>query len=89
MTQTSQWPVPKDSIRYVVPEPIIRLLASHPLTRDLYPLAFGHYRRAVGHRGACTCSVGFALSAKPSFLHKDAYVLVNSLDPVKNFLITK
>src|SRR6056297_182149 len=49
MTQTSQWPVPKDSIRYVVPEPIIRLLASHPLTRDLYPLAFGHYRRAVGH----------------------------------------
>ncbi|MGO1461115.1 MAG: AraC family transcriptional regulator [Marinobacter sp.] len=49
MTQTSQWPVPKDSIRYVVPAPIIRLLSEHPLTRDLYPRAFGHYRRATGH----------------------------------------
>ncbi|PCM43881.1 AraC family transcriptional regulator [Marinobacter sp. ANT_B65] len=49
MIQTSQWPVPKDSIRYVVPAPIIRLLSEHSLTRDLYPLAFGHYRRATGH----------------------------------------
>ena len=49
MIQTSQWPVPRDSIRYVVPAPIIRLLSEHPLTRDLYPLAFGHYRRATGH----------------------------------------
>lgn len=48
-TQTSQWPVPADSVRYVVPEPIVRLLAAHPLTRELYPLAFGHYRRAAGH----------------------------------------
>src|SRR5690606_41424068 len=47
-TQTSQWPVPADSVRYVVPEPIVRLLAAHPLTRELYPLAFGHYRRAAG-----------------------------------------
>lgn len=49
MTQTSQWPVPKDSVRYVVPTPIIKVLSSHPLTRELYPLAFGHYRRAAGH----------------------------------------
>ncbi|MBZ0334183.1 AraC family transcriptional regulator [Marinobacter sp. AL4B] len=48
-TQTSQWPVPADSVRYVIPEPIVRLLASHDLTRELYPLAFGHYRKAVGH----------------------------------------
>nr|WP_165794798.1 AraC family transcriptional regulator [Marinobacter fuscus] len=47
--QTSRWPVPKDSVRYVVPEPILRLLATHPLTRELYPLAFGHYRKAAGH----------------------------------------
>lgn len=47
--QTSQWPVPTDSVRYVVPEPIVRQLAHHPLTRELYPLAFGHYRRAAGH----------------------------------------
>lgn len=49
MAQTSQWPVPGDSIRYVVPAPTIRLLSEHPLTRDLYPLAFGHYRHAAGH----------------------------------------
>ncbi|NMT63074.1 AraC family transcriptional regulator [Marinobacter orientalis] len=49
MTKTSQWPVPADSIRYVIPDPVIRSLSRHPLTRDLYPLAFGHYRRAAGH----------------------------------------
>ena len=49
MTRTSQWPVPPDSIRYVIPHPVIRSLSRHPLTRDLYPLAFGHYRRAAGH----------------------------------------
>ena len=49
MTRTSQWPVPPDSIRYVIPAPVIRELSLHPLTRDLYPLAFGHYRRAEGH----------------------------------------
>ncbi|MEX0605517.1 MAG: AraC family transcriptional regulator [Marinobacter sp.] len=49
MTKTSQWPVPTDSIRYVIPDPVIRTLSRHPLTRDLYPLAFGHYRRAAGH----------------------------------------
>jgi AraC family transcriptional regulator, arabinose operon regulatory protein len=49
MTRTSQWPVPPDSIRYVIPGPIIHTLSRHPLTRDLYPLAFGHYRRAAGH----------------------------------------
>ncbi|WP_323751166.1 AraC family transcriptional regulator [Marinobacter sp.] len=48
-TQTSQWPVPADSVRYVIPEPIVRLLAGHDLTRELYPLAFGHYRKAFGH----------------------------------------
>src|SRR5690606_36077314 len=47
-TQTSQWPVPSDSVRYVVPEPSIHMLASLPLTRGLYRLACVHYRRAVG-----------------------------------------
>lgn len=47
--QTSQWPVPPDSIRYVVPARVIAELAQHPLTRDLYPRAFGHYRHARGH----------------------------------------
>ncbi|MDC0662743.1 AraC family transcriptional regulator [Marinobacter sp. SS21] len=49
MTQTSQWPVPRDSVRYVLPAPAIQALSEHPLTRDLYPLAFGHYRSAKGH----------------------------------------
>jgi len=47
--RTSQWPLPADSVRYVIPAPVIQLLASHPLTRELYPLAFGHYRKAAGH----------------------------------------
>lgn len=46
---TSQWPVPPDSVRYVIPSRIISQLSAHPLTRDLYPRAFGHYRRAFGH----------------------------------------
>jgi AraC family transcriptional regulator of arabinose operon len=46
---TSQWPVPPDSVRYVIPSRVISQLSAHPLTRDLYPLAFGHYRRAYGH----------------------------------------
>lgn len=49
MTQTSQWPVPADSVRYVVPAPAIKALSENPLTRELYPLAFGHYRKAEGH----------------------------------------
>ncbi|WP_148862048.1 AraC family transcriptional regulator [Marinobacter fonticola] len=49
MTRTSQWPLPPDSIRYLIPSRMIALLAGHPLTRDLYPLAFGHYRQAYRH----------------------------------------
>lgn len=46
---TSKWPVPPDSVRYVLPTQVIKELSKHPLTRDLYPRAFGHYRRAAGH----------------------------------------
>ena len=49
MTRTSQWPLPPGSTRYLVPEPVALELAGHPLTRELYPLAFGHYRHAAGH----------------------------------------
>lgn len=47
--KTSQWPVPPDSVRYVIPARAITRLAAHPLTCDLYPRAFGHYRHARGH----------------------------------------
>ena len=49
MPQTSQWPLPAGSARYLIPERLTAMLASHPLTRELYPLAFGHYRQALGH----------------------------------------
>ncbi|MCH8499757.1 MAG: AraC family transcriptional regulator [Marinobacter sp.] len=49
MPQTSQWPLPTGSARYVIPERLVAMLDSHPLTQELYPLAFGHYRQAQGH----------------------------------------
>lgn len=49
MTRTSQWQLPGGSTRYVIPSRMSSALAAHPLTRDLYPLAFGHYRQARGH----------------------------------------
>lgn len=49
MALISQWPLPRDSIRYVIPPRLAQMLATHPLTKDLYPLAFGHYRQALGH----------------------------------------
>ncbi|WP_114418602.1 AraC family transcriptional regulator [Marinospirillum perlucidum] len=50
MSTTSDWPLPPDSLRYVLPQRLVQLLQKHPLTRDIYPLSFGHYRRARGHR---------------------------------------
>jgi len=49
MTRTSQWRLTPGSARYVIPEKIVSQLARHPLSSALYPLAFGHYRRAAGH----------------------------------------
>lgn len=50
MSQTSNWPLPKSSIRFLVPKPIIAELSLNVLTKDLYPLAFGHYIEAAGHK---------------------------------------
>ena len=49
MSKTSDWPLPDGSLRYLLPQRVIKLLEKHPLTRELYPLSFGHYRRARGH----------------------------------------
>ena len=64
MTKTSQWPVPPDSIRYVIPDPVIRGLSRHPLTRDLYPLAFGLYAFAVqvNNNPALTMAAGLIMT---------------------------
>lgn len=48
--KTSQWPVPPGSVRYIIPPWAIDRLIAHPLSRDLYPRAFGHYRVAHGHQ---------------------------------------
>lgn len=47
---TSQWPVPTGSVRYIIPPWAIERLVQHPLSCDLYPRAFGHYRLARGHQ---------------------------------------
>lgn len=50
MTITSQWPLSRDGIRFIVPEFMVNSLAGHPLTRDCYPVAMGYYPNAFGHR---------------------------------------
>lgn len=49
MSQTSDWPLPQGSLRYMIPQRLLKLLEKHPLTRELYPISFGHYHRARGH----------------------------------------
>jgi len=46
---TSRWPLPATGVRFLLPPFLQQLLSSHPISRDLYPLAFGFYPRAAGH----------------------------------------
>lgn len=50
MSQPSSWPIPKGSMRFVFPRPIIEQLKQHSVSKDLYPLAVGFYQEAAGHR---------------------------------------
>lgn len=50
MSQPSTWPLPAGSSRVVLPLNLTRQLARHPLTKHLYPLAYGHYVDAYGHQ---------------------------------------
>src|SRR5690554_1044833 len=50
MSQPSSWPLPSGSSRVVLPLQLTRQLARHPLTKHLYPLAYGHYVDAIGHQ---------------------------------------
>jgi len=43
---TSRWPLPDDGVRFLLPPVLQELLSKHPISRDLYPLAFGYYPRA-------------------------------------------
>lgn len=49
MSVTSQWPLPKTSVRFLVPKPMVKQLEISSLSRGLVPLAFGFYKNALGH----------------------------------------
>ncbi|RUO34638.1 helix-turn-helix transcriptional regulator [Aliidiomarina soli] len=50
MSQPSRWPLPAGSSRLLLPQTTIDRLHAHPFSRQLYPIAYGHYLHAVGHR---------------------------------------
>ncbi|SDB07334.1 AraC-type DNA-binding protein [Pseudidiomarina indica] len=50
MSQPSSWPLPSGSSRVVLPLKLTQQLAQHPLTKHLYPRAYGHYVDALGHQ---------------------------------------
>ena len=49
MSTASNWPLPNNSIRYLIPKPLINELALNILSRGLYPLSFGKYISANNH----------------------------------------
>lgn len=50
MSTPSSWPLPPESIRFVLPRQMVVSLASHPLSEQLYPLGIGYYKLARGHQ---------------------------------------
>lgn len=50
MSTPSNWPLPASSIRYLVPSSIISQLSLNTVSRGLYPLAFGYYKKAFDHK---------------------------------------
>ncbi|HCI10031.1 MAG TPA: AraC family transcriptional regulator, partial [Alcanivorax sp.] len=48
--ETSQWPLPRDGRRIVVPQALIQTLGAHPLCGDCLPHGVGYYPRAAGHQ---------------------------------------
>lgn len=50
MSGPSDWPLPADGVRFVVPRFMQERMASAPLTRGLYLRAVGYYPSASGHR---------------------------------------
>lgn len=49
MSTPSSWPLPPESIRFVLPRQMVHRLAAHPLSEQLYPLGMGYYQLARGH----------------------------------------
>lgn len=49
MSTPSSWPLPSESIRFVLPRKMVSRLREHPLSEQLYPLGVGYYQLARGH----------------------------------------
>ncbi|WP_293269080.1 AraC family transcriptional regulator [Neptunomonas sp.] len=49
MSQPSEWPLPPESSRFVVPRKIVAQLRTHPLAKELYPIGLGYYKQAFDH----------------------------------------
>lgn len=47
---TSNWPLPVNGTRFLIPQFLQDLLRKHPLSEDCHPLAFGYYPEAKGHQ---------------------------------------
>lgn len=50
MSGPSDWPLPDDGIRFIVPQYLLDRLRGNVLTRGLYMRAVGYYPKAAGHR---------------------------------------
>lgn len=50
MSTPSSWPLPQESIRFVVPRRTVSEMREHPLCKELYPLGIGYYKQAIGHK---------------------------------------
>ncbi len=50
MSKPSQWPLPPESFRFVVPLKQVKKLKSHPLSTGLYATGLGYYKQAKGHK---------------------------------------
>lgn len=49
MSEPSSWPLPKDGVRILVSQTILKELEKHILSRALYPSALGYYPNARHH----------------------------------------
>ena len=49
MSGPSDWPLPEDGVRFIVPQSLLHALQSNALTRGLYMRAVGYYPNARGH----------------------------------------
>ncbi|MBD2859823.1 AraC family transcriptional regulator [Spongiibacter sp. KMU-158] len=49
-TNTSNWPLNREGVRFITPAFMVGQLAQHPMTEGLYPTAMGYYPQASGHR---------------------------------------